>query len=41
MSMAQCDVCDGYVDTDADDYHTTVNNYIICMNCVERENEND
>ena len=41
MSLAQCDVCDGWVDTDADEYQATVNNYIVCQNCLERELEND
>jgi hypothetical protein len=40
MSVAQCDVCDGYIDTDEDDFELRDID-INCMNCVERENENE
>lgn len=40
MSLDRCSVCDGWVDTDADEYEARDIN-IVCQNCLEREFEND
>ena len=36
MSLAQCAVCDGWVDTDADEYKIRDTD-IVCQNCLEKE----